>query len=98
MHDAPFDPPQSDRNRLRLVVHDIEHQLSCLAREASAADHRVAIHALTASWATMVGLLALGTAPDLRACPACGHDGMRAATRCGRCWIPLLPEAGARPS
>jgi uncharacterized paraquat-inducible protein A len=46
-----------------------------------------------AVWAELVGELALGPAPELRTCPTCGESGMRAATRCIRCWssLPLLP-------
>jgi hypothetical protein len=46
-----------------------------------------------AAWAEMVDVLALGPSPELRTCPTCGEIGMRAATRCIRCWssLPLLP-------
>lgn len=50
---------------------------------------------LRAAWAEMVDVLALGPPPELRTCPTCGEIGMRAATRCIRCWSslsPLLPE------
>jgi hypothetical protein len=89
-----FQPSETDRAQLRIIVIDIERELACLARTAPVADHRTAIDALTASWATLVGLLALGDAPELRDCPYCGHSGMRAATRCGTCWSLLLLPAG----
>jgi hypothetical protein len=91
MREAPFDLSQNGRAGLRVVVSDIERELSCLAREAPAAQHRTALEGLTASWAKLVELLALGTAPELRECPRCGHSGMRAATRCGNCWSVLSP-------
>jgi hypothetical protein len=52
---------------------------------------------LRAAWAEMVNVLALGPAPELRTCPTCGEVGMRAATRCVRCWssLPLLPPENA---
>jgi hypothetical protein len=50
---------------------------------------------LRAAWAEMVDVLALGPPPELRTCPTCGEIGMRAATRCIRCWssLPLLSAA-----
>lgn len=44
-----------------------------------------------AAWSELLGLLALGPAPETRECPACHGTGMRAATRCGRCWTALDP-------
>jgi len=51
---------------------------------------------LRASWARLVGVLALGPAPELRACPACHSDCRRAATLYGNCWtrLPPAPSAG----
>jgi len=47
--------------------------------------------ALHAAWDDLVKVLALGPAPDLRACPTCNELGMRTATRCSRCWSSLTP-------
>jgi len=47
--------------------------------------------ALRAAWDALVSVLALGPAPQTRECPACHGIGMRAASRCGRCWTPLEP-------
>ena len=47
--------------------------------------------ALSTAWAEMVKVLSLGPPPDLRPCPSCGEPGMRAASRCGRCWRSLAP-------
>jgi hypothetical protein len=46
---------------------------------------------LRAAWAELVAALALGPAPQTRECPICHGIGMRAATRCGRCWVALEP-------
>ena len=48
---------------------------------------------LLAAWTALVDALALGSAPELRECPSCGNTGMRAATRCGYCWVALIPPA-----
>jgi uncharacterized paraquat-inducible protein A len=45
---------------------------------------------LRVAWTQLVETLALGPAPELRECPICGEIGMRAATRCMRCWSPLV--------
>jgi hypothetical protein len=66
-----------------------------------AVDREVALAAeaggLRSSWKRLVDVLALGPAPERRACPHCGSIGMRAATRCGSCWERLVPppDAGA---
>ncbi len=46
---------------------------------------------LQAAWGELVQVLALGPAPQTRECPACHSVGMRAASRCGRCWAALEP-------
>ena len=97
MREGSFNPSESDKVNLRVVIADIERDLSCLAREAPAAEHRFAIAALITSWARLVELLALGVAPRLRQCPRCGNSGRRAATRCGHCWSPLVSLAEDGP-
>ena len=76
---------------LRPVVAAIDSQLSNLSagKSGSALPH------LLESWAKLVALLALGPAPEMRACAVCGRGGLRAATRCGFCWtaLPHLPAA-----
>ena len=67
--------------RLRTLVAAIEEQFATVPPPEQ----------LRAAWAEMVGVLALGQAPELRTCPACGESGMRVATRCMRCWSPLAP-------
>lgn len=47
--------------------------------------------ALHAAWTELVALLALGPEPETRECPGCHGIGMRAASRCGRCWAALEP-------
>lgn len=47
--------------------------------------------ALKAAWAELVEVLALGPAPQTRECPTCHAVGIRAASRCGRCWAALEP-------
>jgi hypothetical protein len=51
--------------------------------------------AILEPWAALVAALALGPAPELRDCPSCGKAGMRAATRCGYCWLALIPPGVA---
>ena len=45
--------------------------------------------AFHAAWTDLVALLALGATPETRECPVCHATGMRAASRCGRCWTAL---------
>jgi uncharacterized paraquat-inducible protein A len=67
--------------KLRAVVAQIDEEL--VQGPASAA--------LRAAWDDLVSTLALGPAPETRECPNCHGIGMRAASRCGRCWAALEP-------
>jgi len=42
------------------------------------------------AWQRLVAGLDLGREPDVRTCPRCGAIGMRAAARCGHCWVALV--------
>lgn len=67
--------------KLRVVV-------DAIGREIVQSPSTPAFHA---AWTELVSLLALGAAPETRECPACHGIGMRAASRCGRCWAALDP-------
>lgn len=67
--------------KLRVVVDVIGQEIA----------HSPSTPAFHAAWTELVTLLALGAAPETRECPACHGIGMRAATRCGRCWAALEP-------
>lgn len=68
------------RSRLRTTVADIERLLQGTPPGP-----------LSASFASLVQQLDLGPEPKLRSCPSCGATSMRAATRCGTCWVKLTP-------
>jgi hypothetical protein len=65
--------------KLRVVV-------DVIGREVARSPSTPAFHA---AWTELVALLALGAAPETRECPVCHGIGMRAASRCGRCWTAL---------
>jgi uncharacterized paraquat-inducible protein A len=69
--------------KLRVVV-------DVIGRETVQSPSTPAFHA---AWTELVALLALGPPPETRECPVCHQIGMRAASRCGRCWtaLELLP-------
>ncbi|HEU0032631.1 MAG TPA: hypothetical protein VFQ53_18490 [Kofleriaceae bacterium] len=67
--------------KLRAIVAAIEHEIVQVPPTS----------ALRAAWAELVDVLALGPAPLTRECPACHGVGMRAASRCGHCWVALEP-------
>jgi hypothetical protein len=79
---------------LRPVVAAIDREMSRLT-DGTLSEGRTGFGELLESWAELVKLMALGPAPEMRECPACGHRGTRAATRCGFCWTPLTPLAHA---
>lgn len=74
------------RDLARAALRRVEEQLELAERSP----------ALREAWSALVATLALGPAPELRTCPACGNTGRRAATRCGYCWAALPPLADAR--
>jgi hypothetical protein len=76
---------------LRPIVEALDREMSRLHAGGDVAGTDMT--ALLSSWAELVEFLALGPAPELRACPFCGSIGMRAATRCGTCWRKLDPPA-----
>ena len=51
-------------------------------------ESRAALHI---AWGQLVHLLAAKPARATRKCPRCGNFGMPDATRCGYCWLKLVP-------
>lgn len=66
---------------LRSLIGSVERELASGAPS----------EALRGSWDELVKALALGPAPELKECPTCREVGMRAASRCSRCWSSLAP-------
>lgn len=67
-------------------------QIALVERELAASPSSAE---LQSAWKEMTRILSLGPAPELRTCPRCNETGMRAATRCSRCWLtlPMLPAS-----
>jgi hypothetical protein len=83
----------AERSRMRVLLATLEREIARLPQPAAASDGAKSVDTLRTTWAQLVGALALGPEPELRQCPVCGHQGMRAATRCGYCWTKLSPPA-----
>jgi hypothetical protein len=69
--------------KLRTIVSAIEREIAQSPPSKTLSD----------AWTELVGVLALGPAPQTRECPSCHGIGMRAASRCSNCWsaLELLP-------
>jgi hypothetical protein len=80
--------PRDPRDVARAALLRVEEQLAMANCSAG----------LREAWTALVEALALGPAPELRDCPSCGNTGMRAATRCGSCWVALHPPDDAPKS
>jgi hypothetical protein len=80
---------------LRRLLGEIDREIGALLGPAQP-EGTLASATLRASCARLIGVLALGPAPELRACPACHSDCRRAATLCGNCWtrLPPAPSGG----
>jgi hypothetical protein len=70
------------------VMAKLRVAVAIIGREIVQSPSTPAFHA---AWTELVALLALGAAPETRECPVCHGIGMRAASRCGRCWVALEP-------
>jgi hypothetical protein len=93
MSSQQFSHPDAARSRLRATVARIERELALLPRHVTTDE--TPTDDLAASWADLVGQLALGPEPEVRECPVCKHIVMRAATLCGYCWTKLTPPNGS---
>lgn len=78
-----FEAKDEDREKLRAGV------------EAVALLVGVGDTALQTTWASLVKLMAMEAAHELRACPSCNQTSMALATRCGSCWEKLTPATKA---
>ena len=78
---------------VRKAIEAVDREVARLAAHTST-DDAPTLNQLQTSWGTLVELLALGPRPDRRACPHCGSIAMLDATRCGRCWMELVPPKG----
>jgi hypothetical protein len=90
MNSPRFAVTDAARSRLRALVATIDTEISRLPSPIIPDDSKPT-NELSASWADLVELLALGLEPAVRECPVCKHIGMREATRCGHCWTSLSP-------
>jgi hypothetical protein len=83
-----------DTDGVRLAVEAVDRELSILVEKGRAAG-APELKDVRAAWGRLVDVLALGPAPVMRACPHCGTLGFAAATKCGKCWRPLVPPRAA---
>lgn len=79
-----------DTELTRALVAEVDRGFAELD-DSSPPENTERLALLRASWVRLVQHLALGPAPLVRSCPACGGTIMRAATRCVHCWTKSLP-------
>ena len=75
-----------DSANLQAAVDKVENAIEGVS--SSFPESRSALHI---AWGQLVHLLAAEPARATRECPRCGQRGMRDATRCGYCWLKLVP-------
>jgi hypothetical protein len=83
---VPLSLRETDRASLRPVVAELESCLTILQGQSDTDGYAEASATLAAQWRRLVGVMALGTAPELRVCPHCGHHINATAVRCIQCW------------
>ena len=74
----------ADISRLRILVAAVGKEIA-LAPGATAPESQPPRTALDTTWSSLVGMLDLGTEPEMRSCPTCGHLCTLGASRCGHC-------------
>jgi len=86
----------ADLSHLRTLVTAVGKEIA-LAPGATVADSPTTRTALDTTWTRLVEMLDLGTDVKMRECPACKHQCMLGASRCGHCWA-SLPTLKAKDS
>jgi hypothetical protein len=85
----------ADLSRLRTLVEAVDKDIALLPRPVTVAGSPAPSTTLDMTWSNLVTMLALGTEPKTRECPACKHACAHGASRCGHCWT-SLPAMGTR--
>jgi hypothetical protein len=93
MCEKTFELSGEQQARLRELMGAIEREIACLSHEGTVGDHQAARLGLTASWAALVQLLAVGDAAETRTCSFCTRTVLRTAARCVYCWARLSPRS-----
>jgi hypothetical protein len=75
-----------DRANLQAAVDKVEHAIQGIS--SGFPESRSALHI---AWGQLVYFLAAEPVRATRKCRRCGNPGMRDATRCGYCWLRLVP-------
>jgi hypothetical protein len=75
-----------DPANLQVAVDKVERAIELVS--SGFPESRSALHI---AWGQLVHLLASEPERATRKCPRCGNAGMREATRCGYCWLKLVP-------
>jgi len=83
---VPLSLREGERASLRPAVAAVESDVAWLEAQQNVEGYTQAVKQLAASWHSLVSLMALGTAPELRSCPNCGYRILVKATRCVQCW------------
>jgi len=83
---VPLSLREGERAALRPAVAMVESDLTWLEAQEDVEGYTQAVGQLAASWHSLVSLMALGAAPQLRSCPHCGYRILVKATRCMQCW------------
>jgi len=82
----------ADLARLRTLVNAVGKEIALAPGAAPTAESQGPQTALDMAWSSLVEMLDLGGAPQMRECPECGRQCTVGATRCGNCWS-RLPAA-----
>jgi hypothetical protein len=82
----PLSLREGEREILRPAVAIVDRNVARLGAQRDLDGYAQAAEQLAASWQSLVSLMALGDAPELRSCPHCGYRIMVKATRCVQCW------------
>jgi hypothetical protein len=84
-------------SRLRVLVEAVGEEVGRLTAGAVPGESAPPKNALDLAWSRLVGLLDLGSEPEMQTCPNCKAQCMRRATLCGNCWT-RIPAPNSKPT
>jgi hypothetical protein len=79
----------ADLARLRTLVTALGKETALAPEAVPTAKSHGPRTDLDMTWSSLVEMLDLGAAPQMRECPTCGHQCLIGAVRCRYCWSSL---------
>jgi len=96
MSQHEWDSIDPARSKLRTLTEHVQQKIAQIEAKVAGTPLVAEADGLMLAWQELVTALALGRAPELRACPHCGRGVLREATRCRYCLRTSSKEIASR--